>query len=145
MTCDHSWTKAISAIGTRRVHPIVAAALIVTCVPICPLAARGDGHVPVPTSQPIPISVDRRVELIGIVFRLAGNPEYKQCRIRSYATDIERHFCDFDRHPVVEMATRLRNTRRMSCDGPMSLAVHIDRELRPLKSFDQWPWGLDGR
>ena len=33
----------------------------------------------------------------------------------------------------------------MSCDGPMSLAVYIDRDFRPRKTFEQWPWGLDGR
>ncbi|MEJ2702717.1 MAG: DUF4932 domain-containing protein [Sedimentisphaerales bacterium] len=93
----------------------------------------------------IAISVDPRVELIGIVFRLAGNVEYKQCRIESHATDIDKYFGDFNGHPVVELARKLRETRRMSCDGPMSLAIYIDRDFRPLKSFDQWPWGLDGR
>jgi hypothetical protein len=33
----------------------------------------------------------------------------------------------------------------MSCDGPMSLAVYIDRDYRPRKTFEQWPWGLDSR
>ncbi|MFC1781825.1 DUF4932 domain-containing protein, partial [Planctomycetota bacterium] len=32
-----------------------------------------------------------------------------------------------------------------SCDGPMSLAVYIDRDFRTRKTFEQWPWGLDGR
>jgi len=93
----------------------------------------------------ITIEVDPRVELIGIVFRLAGNYEYNQGRIRSYVRDIERQFGDYDDHPVVKLAMQLRSKRRMSCDGPMSLAVYIDRDFRPRKTFDQWPWGLDGR
>ncbi len=93
----------------------------------------------------IKIEVDPRVELIGIVFRLAGNYEFNQGRIRSYVRDIERQFGDFDDHPAVKLAAQLRSTRRMSCDGPMSLAVHIDRDYRPRKTLEQWPWGLDGR
>ncbi len=104
---------------------------------------------PLPKSRPnvvtIKIEVDPRVELVGIVFRLAGNYEYSQGRIRSYVRDIERQFGDFDNHPAVKLAARLRSQRRMSCDGPMSLAVYIDRDFRPRKTFEQWPWGLDGR
>ncbi|MBN2131124.1 MAG: DUF4932 domain-containing protein [Sedimentisphaerales bacterium] len=104
-----------------------------------PLAKNG------PNVAVITIEVDPRVELVGIVFRLAGNYEYNQGRIRSYVRDIERQFGDSDDHPVVKLAARLRSTRRMSCDGPMSLAVHIDRDYRPRRTFAQWPWGLDGR
>ncbi|MHC4626605.1 MAG: DUF4932 domain-containing protein, partial [Planctomycetota bacterium] len=104
---------------------------------------------PMPKDRPdvaaIKIEVDPRVELVGIVFRLAGNYEYNQGRIRSYVKDIERQFGDFDDHPAVKLAARLRSKRRMSCDGPMSLAVYIDRDYRPRKTFRQWPWGLDGR
>ena len=78
----------------------------------------------------ITIEVDPRVELIGIVFRLAGNPEFNDGTLVQYAKAIEKHFGDFDNHPAVKMAVKLRNTRLMSCDGPMSLAVHIDRNYR---------------
>ena len=98
-----------------------------------------------PNVAAITVEVDPRVELIGIVFRLAGNYEFNQGRIRSYVRDIERQFGDFDDHPAVKLAARLRSTHRMSCDGSMSLAVYIDRDFRPRKTFEQWPWGLDGR
>jgi len=104
---------------------------------------------PQPKNRPnvaaVTIEVDPRVELIGIVFRLAGNYEFNQGRIRSYVRDIERQFGDFDDHPAAKLAARLRSKRRMSCDGPMSLAAFIDRDFRPRKTFEQWPWGLDGR
>jgi hypothetical protein len=93
----------------------------------------------------ITIEVDPRVELIGIVFRLAGNPEFNDGTLKPYAKAIERHFGDFDNHPVVKMAVQLRNTRLMSCDGPMSLAVHIDRNLRLRKTTEEWPDTLDYR
>jgi len=104
---------------------------------------------PKPKNRPnvaaIKIEVDPRVELVGIVFRLAGNYEFNQGRIRSYVREIERQFGDFDDHPAIKLAARLRSKRRMGCDGPMSLAVYIDRDFRPRKTFEQWPWGLDGR
>jgi hypothetical protein len=93
----------------------------------------------------ITIEVDPRIELIGVVFRLAGNPEFNDGTLRPYAKTIERHFGDFDGHPAVKMASRLRNTRLMSCDGPMSLAVHIDRNYRLLETVEEWPSTLDYR
>jgi len=93
----------------------------------------------------ITIEVDPRVELIGIVFRLAGNPEFNDGTLKPYAKATERHFGDFDNHPAVKMAIQLRNTRMMSCDGPMSLAVHIDRNYRLRKTAEEWPSTLDYR
>ncbi|MHC4586019.1 MAG: DUF4932 domain-containing protein [Planctomycetota bacterium] len=93
----------------------------------------------------IKIEVDPRVELISIVFRLAGSPEFNDGTLRPYAKAIERHFGDFDGHPVVKMAAQLRKTRLMSCDGPMSLAVHIDRNYRLRKTTEEWPSALDYR
>jgi hypothetical protein len=93
----------------------------------------------------ITIEVDPRVELISIAFRLAGSPGFNNGTLKPYAKAIERHFGDFDGHPVVRMASQLRNTRLMSCDGPMSLAVHIDRNLRLRKTTEEWPSTLDYR
>ncbi|MHC4116617.1 MAG: DUF4932 domain-containing protein [Planctomycetota bacterium] len=93
----------------------------------------------------ITIEVDPRIELIGIVFRLAGSPEFNDGVLRPYAKAIERHFGDFDNHAAVKMAAQLRETRSMSCDGPMSLAVHIDHNYRLRKTSEQWPSTLDYR
>ncbi|MHC4518777.1 MAG: DUF4932 domain-containing protein, partial [Planctomycetota bacterium] len=93
----------------------------------------------------ITIEVDPRVELISIVFRLAGNPEFNGGTLRPYVKAIEQHFGDFDNHPAVKMAAELRNTRSMSCDGPMSLAVHIDDNCKLRKTTEQWPSTVDKR
>ena len=93
----------------------------------------------------ITIEVDPRVELISIVFRLAGNPEFNEGTLRQYVKAIEKHFGDFDNHPVIKMATELRHKRSMSCDGPMSLAVHIDRDYQLRKTSEDWPSTLDER
>jgi len=93
----------------------------------------------------ITIEVDPRVELIAIVFRLAGNPEFNDGTLRPYVKAIEQHFGDFDNHPAVKMAAELRYKRSMSCDGPMSLAVHIDRDFRLRETPGGWPSTLDSR
>ena len=93
----------------------------------------------------ISVEVDPRVELISVIFRLAGNPEFNHGTLRPYVRAIENHFGDFDDHPAVKMAADLRNTCSMSCDGPMSLAVHIDPDYRLRKTAEQWPSTLDKR
>ena len=70
--------------------------------------------------------MDPRVELLSLIFRLAGNSEYNQARVKSYAEDVERQFGTFRGHPVVALATRLRNTQGVSYDACMGMAVHFD-------------------
>ena len=122
--------------------PQIIKALIVPVVmlvyslglPLSALAADNPPVVYKANAGRITIEVDPRVELIATVFRLAGNPEFSDGTLRPYAKAIERHFGDFDNHPAVKMTAVLRYKRSMSCDGPMSLAVHIDHDFRLRKS-----------
>lgn len=136
--------KRLSRIMKALVTPILV--LVYSLDPV-PSVLAADNQPPKndPKGAVITVEADPRVELVGIVFRLAGNPEFNEGVFRGYVKDIERHFGDFDGHPVVKLAANLRSTRQMSCDGPMSLAVHIDRNLRPRKAVQEWPWGLDSR
>ena len=45
------------------------------------------------------IGVDPRVELVSLLFRLAGNPEYSHCRVPAYAADVDKQFNHFRDHP----------------------------------------------
>jgi hypothetical protein len=96
---------------------------------------------------PVTVSVDPRVELMSIIFRLAGNPEYAQGRVESYTRDVEEHFGPYKNHPVVKLAAQLRETRGVSFDAPMSMAVHLSDgfELKERIPFDPQPENLDGR
>jgi hypothetical protein len=76
-------------------------------------------------AKAIEIKVDPRVELMSIIFRLAGNPEYNMGRIQAYVDDVETRFGPFREHDAVLMARRLRETRGVSYDAVMSLALHI--------------------
>jgi hypothetical protein len=93
------------------------------------------------------VSVDPRVELLSLIFRLAGNHEYNQARVPSYAQEAENQFGGFREHHVVQLARELQETRGVSYDACMGMAVHLtdalDPKLRiPLKP---WPESLDQR
>ena len=106
------------------------------------------------TSQSIPgsahslqVVVDPRVELLSLIFRLAGNPEYNTAKVESYAEDTEKQFGKFRGHTVVKLAQQLHDTRGVSYDAVMSMAIHLtDAEDLKLKlPLKPWPKGLDRR
>ena len=77
----------------------------------------------------IDVRVDSRVELLSIVFRLAGNPEYNMANSRSaYSEDVEKQFGPFRQHAVVLEAERLRRQHGVSYDAVMSMAVHLEMD-----------------
>ena len=73
----------------------------------------------------IRVLVDPRVELMSVVFRLAGNPEYNQGRVASYVADVDKHFGRFKGHAAVARIQSLRASRGISFNAPMSLAVYL--------------------
>jgi hypothetical protein len=91
------------------------------------------------------VVVDPRVELMSIVFRLAGNPEYSQGRVASYVKDVEARFGPQQEHEVVRMARDLRATRGVSYDAVMSYAVHLTDGIEAAVPFSPVPASLDGR
>ncbi len=91
--------------------------------------------------------VDERVELLSIVFRLAGNPEYNMSHLSGYTSDIDSTFAPYKTHPAVKMAARLLESKGVSFDAVMAMAVYLSPppELKPLVKFsDDLPdsrWG----
>jgi hypothetical protein len=128
----------------------IVAALVLGAGGICgqtaPLRAAG-----LPATQPaqqvVDVRVDPRVELMCIIFRLAGNPEYTQSRVTTYAKEIDNHFAPFRDHEVIQRARALRQTRGVGYDAPMSLAVALTGRwpFQLAVPLDPWPAGLDGR
>ncbi|NIM04401.1 MAG: DUF4932 domain-containing protein, partial [Armatimonadetes bacterium] len=96
---------------------------------------------------PISVTVDPRVELMSIIFRLTDSFEYAQGRVDSYTADVDEHFGPYKEHPVVQLAVRLRETRGVSFDAPMSMAVHLTDgyTLQEKIPFDPHPENLDKR
>jgi hypothetical protein len=91
--------------------------------------------------------IDKRVELLSIVFRLAGNQEYNGEEYKQYTDDIHKYFDKFKDHPVVALARELRDSNGVSYDAVMALAIHLEQppSLKPLVAFsDSVPeprWG----
>jgi hypothetical protein len=99
------------------------------------------------SSPSLRVVVDPRVELLSLLFFLAGNPEYSQGKVESYSDDVEKQFGGFRDHAAVQLAHKLRNTRGVSYDACMSMAVHLTDpyELQPVVPLRPWPEGLDKR
>jgi hypothetical protein len=95
----------------------------------------------------VDVRVDPRVELMSVLFRLAGNPEYNRARVPGYTEKAEARFRPFAEHAAVAYARRLRETRGVSFDAVMGLAVHLRdvKSLEPVVPLDPRPAGLDPR
>lgn len=129
----------------RPPYGFLACAFLATA--IAPRVATVKALADPPAAPSIVVAVDPRVELMSIIFRLAGHPEYNQGRVESYTNDVERHFGAQRDHAVVKLARDLRRTRGVSYDACMSLAVHIGdaSRLDERIPFDPHPEALDER
>lgn len=112
------------------------------------LAAIGTGISDnLPNADFISVSVDPRVELMSIIFRLAGNQEYGKCKIPSYNADIDAWFSPFRNHPVVDYARNLSLKRNIRFDAPITLAIHLTEgfDLQERLPLSPLPDGIDDR
>lgn len=84
------------------------------------------------------IGVDQRVELMAILFKFAGNPEFNQNNFKPYIADIERHFGPFRNHEAVTLARGLREQYGLGFARVMALAIRLTNppELRARVPFD---------
>lgn len=88
------------------------------------------------SNLPLP-KIDKRVELLSIVFRLAGNFEYNMDMFKNYVNDIHNYFDKYKDHPLIVFASNLRETRGVGFDAVMKMAIHINQppELNPIIPF----------
>ncbi len=97
---------------------------------------------------PLP-KVDRRIELLSIVFRLAGNQEYNQDIYKDYVKDINDYFGKYKDHPLIKFSKELHEKNGVAYDAVMAMAVHLQQPpaLNPLISFTsdipEGRWGED--
>jgi hypothetical protein len=77
------------------------------------------------SSEALDVVVDKRVELLSIVMRLAGADEYNVAQT-PYAKEIDKTFGKFKDHAAVRMTRELRAKHGISYDAPMVFAVHLD-------------------
>ena len=83
--------------------------------------------------------VDKRVELLSIVFRLAERPEYSTKVFKIYTDRIEQHFEKYKNHELIQFTKSIINERGLSYDSPMWMAIHLDDNLNLLTDVtDVW-------
>jgi len=105
----------------------------------------GPVGVPVDTAEiRLVPHVDERVELLSIVFRLAGNPEYNMNQLPLYTADIDRYFGPYKSHPAVKAAAKLAKDRGVGFDAVMIMAVSLSAppDLVPIVPFSDGAWEL---
>ena len=102
---------------------------------LCILQFHGSCQV---SSIPSP-KVDLRVELLSIVFRLAGNQEYNSDVNTKYVEKIHVHFDKFKNHPLIQYAQQLRDSGKIGYDAVAAMAIHLTQvpDLKPIVSFSQ--------
>lgn len=124
-----------------------AAAMAQATVMAAESTNRATGPAAPGSMHSLRVTVDPRVELMSLIFRLAGNREYNMAGVESYAGDAEKQFGKFRDHAVVNLASELRKTHSVSYDAVMSMAIHLtDAEHLELKlPLEPWPEGLDRR
>ena len=85
---------------------------------------------------PLP-KVDKRIELLSIVFRLAGNFEYNDDVYKSYVSDIHKHFDEYKDHPLIVFASEMRDKNGVCFDAVMSMAIYLEQppSLIPVVEF----------
>ena len=81
--------------------------------------------------------VDERVELLSIVFRLAGAKEYSSKIFRLYTDKIDKHFSKYKNHELIEFIKKIKKEDPISHDAVMFMAIHIGNppDFKPLVEF----------
>jgi hypothetical protein len=89
--------------------------------------------------------IDQRTEIMSIVFRLAGNPEYNDDDTSKYVADIHSHFDRFKSDSLISFAKSLREKYGVSYDAVMSMAVNLKSRERTFTLKEGWVQSLDKR
>ena len=89
-----------------------------------------NGKLPSPT-------VDKRVELVSIAFRLADSEEYSSKSNVKYVQAIHDHFDRFKDHPLISYIKQIRDSHSIGYDAVMSMAIHLKQVpiLDPIVPF----------
>ncbi len=92
------------------------------------------------------VRTEPRVELLSIIFHLAGANVYSQNRLPSYQRDVDSAFAAFRDHAAIRRARRYEDSLGIGFDKPMEFAERLAdaRVLRTIVPIDtpapEWHW-----
>jgi len=98
-----------------------------------------------PFGQTLQPEVDKRVEVLSIIFRLAGNPEYNQDNATNYVAIIHSYFDKHKNDTIIELAKKMREENGVSFDGVMSMAVNLNLINEKFTLKNGWKQSIDNR
>ncbi|WP_394420260.1 DUF4932 domain-containing protein [Tenacibaculum mesophilum] len=95
--------------------------------------------------------VDKRIELLSIVFRLADSHEYSQNLFPKYVESIQNHFEKFKSHDLIKYVKSELHEKGIGFSSVMSMAIHITepQNIKAMivtfsnKSLER-PWSKEG-
>lgn len=99
-------------------------------------------------TAPLSVAVDPRVEVLSVLARLAGFPEYNAKSAESpYSASVDRHFEAHRDHAAVKALRAMRKDFGVSYDAIPSLAFHVENTVTWSERlpFDAAPQRLDAR
>lgn len=88
-------------------------------------------------AQSITPQVNENLELMSILSRMAGFPEYNMDMAGQYIKDMDNYFKDNTDHPAVQYMKGLRNKYGISFDAVMSMAIHLDNRNGTLSLVEE--------
>jgi len=93
----------------------------------------------------VPVSIDSRVELIGIICYLSNFQEYSNDEVISYKIAVDEYFKNFRNHEAINYLKEIRNNLGIGYNAPMEIAVYLTDSLTPSVPFSQVHNGFDSR
>src|SRR2546426_12607888 len=95
-------------------------------------------------SKELRMGVDRRVELIAIIFKLTGSDEFNRTNLPQYSADIEQFFGPQRNHEAVTLARGLRDRYGVAQSRVMAIPIRLSdppqlKERVPFDSSGGWP------
>lgn len=110
--------------------------LVALCVQVCVAQEKE-----VLLNKPL---VDKKVELIGIVFRMAEAPGYSFPNFKLYVDRIEQYFGKYKDHELIQYTKSLVNENGIDWDAPLKIAIRLDANMKLMNDVTDI-WKDDGR
>src|SRR6185436_12918558 len=98
-----------------------------------------------PAAQNLKPQIDKRVEILSIVSRLAEYDEYNQDAAEKYVADIHSYFDKFKADTLIGLAKYVREESGISFDAVMSMAINLTQTGKKFSFQENWRKDLDKR
>lgn len=96
-------------------------------------------------AQSLTPSVDKRIEILSIVSRLAGYEEYSADDAEKYVAAIHTHFDAYKTDTLIRYAVTVREQLGIGFDAVMSFAVNLKQKGQKFSLQPNWQKDLDKR